>query len=296
MRRSIGNEGFILVSVIWIAGLIAIVASNFAVAVSLHVRGEANLAGSMEAEFAADGLVRLIAFRLASASAAQSRQGAPTDGELVRCSLDGGRSATVAVQDQGGLLDLNRASLQALAALIGKATRSGSDPLSLAEAIADFRDSDDVRLGVTKGGPEEGLVAGGPGMKNAPFQSVDEIEQVIPADMADLHALKRLFTVYSHEDGIDLSAAPAELRSMIDGGGDKLSAAIPIAPSQHKSFAIDAEVAATDGSRFRRSAIVSILREPQRPFAVLEWRQASGFAADQATAPVKGSCEELTFD
>ena len=114
--------------------------------------------------------------------------------------------------------------------------------------------------------------------------------------MADLHALKRLFTVYSHEDGIDLSAAPAELRSMIDGGGDKLSAAIPIAPSQHKSFAIDAEVAATDGSRFRRSAIVSILREPQRPFAVLEWRQASGFAADQATAPVKGSCEELTFD
>src|SRR5438067_665675 len=105
MRRSKGNEGFVLVSVIWIAGLIAIVASTFAVAVGLHVKGEANLAGSMKAEFAADGLARLIAYRLASPPVAEAGPGMPADSEPVRCRLDGDGSAIVAVQDQGGLLD-----------------------------------------------------------------------------------------------------------------------------------------------------------------------------------------------
>jgi hypothetical protein len=60
------DDGFVLFSVIWIAGLIAVVASTFAISVHLHVKSEANLAGSMEAELAADGLVRLIAFDLGS--------------------------------------------------------------------------------------------------------------------------------------------------------------------------------------------------------------------------------------
>ena len=295
MQRSKGNEGFVLVSVIWIAGLLAIVASTFAVAVSLHVKGEANLAGSMEAELAADGLVRLIAFRLASPLVAPAGQRIQADGEPIRCSLDSG-SAIVAVQDQGGLLDLNRASLQALTVLIGKASRSGNDPVVLAEAIADFRDSDDIRFGVTKGGPEESLLTDGPGMKNAPFQSIDEIEQVIPAQMADLGALKRLFTVYSHADGIDPSVAPSDLKPMMDVDGEKPTAAIPFAPSSHKSFAIDAEITVKDGSRFRRRAMVSIVREPHRPFAVLEWRQSSGFPGDQASTPGSRPCEDLTFN
>ena len=61
------NDGFVLFSVIWIAGLIAVVASTFAISVHLHVKSEANLGGSMEAELAADGLVRLVAFDLGSA-------------------------------------------------------------------------------------------------------------------------------------------------------------------------------------------------------------------------------------
>jgi general secretion pathway protein K len=289
------NEGFVLVSTIWIVGLLAVIASTFAIAVRLYVKGEANLIGSMEAELAADGLVRSIAYRIASASFAEARE-IPVDGSPLHCELGESRGAMVSVQDQGGLVDLNRASLNVLATLIEKAGKPGSDGKSLAEALADFRDSDSIRFGVTGGGQEQSLIATGPSMKNAPFQSVDEIDQVIPAEMADLGKLKRVFTVYSRQDGIDPDAAPAELKAMIDLDRDKGRASIPLAPSQHKTFAIDAEVTGGDGSKFRRVAMVSILREPERPFAVLEWRQASGSIENSGMNSTDRPCGELALD
>ena len=96
------NDGFVLFSVIWIAGLIAVVASTFAISVHLHVKSEANLAGSMEAELAADGLVRLIAFDLGSAPLNNAGGQIPIDGKAVFCEIDSTRRAAVDVQDQGG--------------------------------------------------------------------------------------------------------------------------------------------------------------------------------------------------
>jgi general secretion pathway protein K len=263
-----------LISVLWIAGLLAAVAGAFAMAVQLHVKSEANLVGSMQAELAADGMVRLIAYRLASASFAEHAGESSIDGKLAQCALGENSRAFISVQDQGGLVDLNRASLNTLGWIISNVTVQAGDNLSLAEAIADFRDSDIVHFGVVSSGGEESLVPGSPGMKNAPFQSVDEIEQVIPSRMADLAKLKRVLTVYSHEDGIDPDSAPAELNELIELNRNK--GALPFAPSQHKTFAVDAEVTVADGSKFRRMAMVSLTREPQRPFVILEWRQMPG--------------------
>jgi general secretion pathway protein K len=294
VSRDLGNndEGFVLVSVLWIAGLLAAVASTFALAVRLHVMSEANLAGSMEAELAADGLVRLIAYRLAAEPFLETGGEMAVNGEPNLCRFDQDKHAVFTVQDQGGLVDLNRAPLNVLATLIEKASRQGSDPLTLAEALADFRDSDDIRFGVTSGGPEESLIAGGPGMKNAPFQSVDEIEEVIPAAMADLARLKPLLTVYSRQDGIDPDVAPKALTSLLALDRENDRAAVPLAPSRHTVFAIDAEMTGRDGSKFRRIAMMSILRDPQRPFAILEWRQGSGPVADDATALSGTLCDE----
>jgi general secretion pathway protein K len=289
------NDGFVLFSVIWIAGLIAVVASTFAISVHLHVKSEANLAGSMEAELAADGLVRLITFDLGSAPLNNAGGQIPIDGKAVFCEIDSTRRAAVTVQDQGGLVDLNRASLNVLATLVGKTAASASDGLSLAEALADFRDSDSIRFGVTKGGPEDSLIVDGPGMKNAPFQSVDEIEQVIPPTMTDLARLKRMVTVYSRQDGIDPDVAPVELKAILGLDPDGEMVAIPFAVSQHRTFAIDVEVTVGDGSKFRRLAMVSILRDPLRPFAILEWRQGSGPIATATGDSLSRSCETFRY-
>src|SRR4051812_40585195 len=258
MRRN--ERGFVLVSVIWIAGFLIAVASTFAIAVTLHVKSEANLIGSTRAELAADGLVRLIAYDIADFSVSGDARTLPFDGRPVRC-RSSDVDAVIAVQDQGGLIDLNRGSLALLKALFEATADPGGKALALAEAVADFRDSDDIRLGATAAGSESALWLNAPPPKNAPFQSVEEIEQVTPAEMADLDRLKPMLTVYSLQDGIDIDAAPTGLKSLLrlDRGGERSN--IPFAPSQHKAFSIDAEAIGADGSRFRRYAIISLLHD-----------------------------------
>jgi general secretion pathway protein K len=272
MRKN--EKGFILVSVIWIAGLLAAVASTFAIAMTLYVKGQANLAGSAKAELAADGLVRLISYELAGLSFEDGAR-APVDGWAFRCRT-GERDAVLAVQDQGGLIDLNRSSLALLSHILERVAKPGVAAKALAEAVADFRDADNIRFGATTGGAETSLVPEGPPPKNAPFQSVDEIEQVLPASMVDLERLKPVLTIYSRQDGIDIDAAPSALKATLglDRGGER--SLVPLAPSQHKTFAIDAEVVTADGSRFRRVAMVALTRDSRRPFTIMEWRQGSG--------------------
>jgi general secretion pathway protein K len=277
MRK--GEKGFVLFSVIWIAGLLAAVASTFAVAMTLYVKGQANLAGSAKAELAADGLVRSIAYELAGLSFEDGVR-VPTDGRPSIC-RSGAGSAIIAVQDQGGLIDLNRSSLALLSHVLERTANPGVAAHALAEAVADFRDADDIRYGAATGGAEISLVPGAPPPKNAPFQSVDEIEQVLPASMVDVEKLKPMFTVYSRQDGIDIDTAPSILKTTLglDRGSER--SIVPLAPSQHKTFSVDAEVLNPDGSRFRRIAMIALTHDPRRPFTILEWRQGSGSIDEQ---------------
>jgi general secretion pathway protein K len=279
MRK--GEKGFVLFSVIWIAGLLAAVASTFAVAMTLYVKGQANLAGSAKAELAADGLVRSIAYELAGLSFADGVR-VPIDGRPSIC-RSGARSAVIAVQDQGGLIDLNRSSLALLSHLLERTAKPGVAAHALAEA-------DDIRYGAATGGAEISLVPGAPPPKNAPFQSVDEIEQVLPASMVDVEKLKPMFTVYSRQDGIDIDTAPSILKTTLglDRGSER--SLVPLAPSQHKTFSVDAEVLTPDGSRFRRIAMIALTRDPRRPFAILEWRQGSG-SIDEQNSGIAQPCD-----
>jgi general secretion pathway protein K len=297
VRGARNDDGFVLFSVIWIVGLLAVVASTFAIAVRFHVRGEANLSSSVEAELAADGVVRLIGYRLAHAPLGEAVTGIPINSEPFVCRLGEDGHAIVSVQDQGGLVDLNRAPHNALAAVIDKTADQAGAGTEFAAAVADFRDADGERFGAAGDGSEESLISDGPPPKDAPFQSVDEIEQVIPADAVDLRTLKTMLTVYSRQDGIDPATAPRLLRAMIEQGSEAGGTAIPLAPTQHKTFAIDAEVTVARGSKFRRIAMISLLREAERPFAVLEWRQAAGPLSDGiAQQPGDRSCDDVTFD
>lgn len=276
MAASRSDDGFVLFSVLWIAGLLAVIATTFAISTRLHIKSQANLAQAYQAEVAADGLARLVGYRLAWANLTDSTASpVPLDGKLVSCALGdaaaGRGRALIAVQDQAGLIDLNQTSPRVLTDVLGRLGVAGADEVSL--AIVDFRDHDESLYG--GGGDEVSLVDGGPGLKNAAFQSVDELAQAVPERLAKVADLVPFFTVYALQEGIDPAVAPAKLKPLVEpasastGDGGRL----PSTLSPRKAFAIDAEVTLPSGVTFRRMAVISLLRLPDRPYALLEWRQ-----------------------
>jgi type II secretory pathway component PulK len=286
------RDGFVLFSVIWIAGLLAVIATTFAISIRLHIKSQANLAQSYQAEVAADGIAKLIAYSLAQTRLVDNASfSLPVDGSLISCALADKAQADIALQDQGGLIDLNQTSPAVLAMILNQLGVPQAE--LIAEALVDFRDQDQTAF--EGGGEEVSLVTGGPGLKNAAFQSVDEIAQAIPESMANLSALSSLFTVYSLQEGVDPSVAPQRLKALIGTSGSSAGGggSIPTAFSPRTAFAIDIQVELATGVTFRRIAIVALLRLPDRPFAILEWRQGESARDEKDATPLNLPCESL---
>ena len=189
------------------------------------------------------------------------------------------------------MIDLNRTSPAVLKAVLSRLGVLQAEPV--ANAIVDFRDQDESQFG--GGGEEINLVANGPGLKNAAFQSVDELAQAVPENFADLSALQSLFTVYSLQDGIDPSVAPAQLKALVETSSSSgAEGSRPLAtPSPRKAFSVDVQVKLGSGVSFRRLAMITLLRLPERPFAVLEWRQGGQVGAESQAAVLGLSCAAL---
>ena len=285
-QRSSGyQDGFVLIAVIWIAGILAVVATTFTLSVRAHIRAVALEAVLAKAEGVADGLVQLTAYQLSRQMAQGDTAKLPAlNGSPVTCRTSNDTVATIRIQDQGGLVDLNRASAALLAKVITSTGTREQDALRAAHALIDFRDSDHAPAG---GGMEEAtLVPRGPGIKNAAFQSVDEIAQTLPETAVDLKRLAAYLTIYSRQEGFDPKTAPADLRRLIASHESERFHSI----SQRRYFAIDVE-AVSAGVAFRRIAIIALVGEPARPFAILDWRIGDR-APPMAETPAK-ACDAL---
>ncbi|WP_162914384.1 type II secretion system protein GspK [Taklimakanibacter lacteus] len=283
------RDGFVLFSVIWIAGLLAVISTTFAISTRLHVKSQANLTYAYQVEVLADGMVRAIGHQLAQMRPSDTRQVLlPASGQAVSCAVDENIQAVIVLQDQAGLIDLNQTSPAVLTGVLSRLGVAQAEQVS--EAIVDFRDQDETRF--DGGGEEIGLVAHGPGLKNAAFQSIDEMAQAIPETLADLSELESLFTVYSLQEGIDPSVAPEKLRGLVEVSPSSAAenGRLPTTLSPRKAFAIDVKVKLASGIAFRRVAVITLLRLPERPFAILEWRQSSDVDAERPAVLISGPC------
>ncbi|CAN5392150.1 hypothetical protein BH10PSE7_BH10PSE7_29610 [soil metagenome] len=280
-----GERGFVLISVIWIVGLLAVVATVFTLTVRAHIRSASNRTETVRLEAAADGVARLVAFALSRRG--DGRLVIARDGSAFACDFGSAMTASIHVQDQGGLVDLNRAPPLLFETLMRGLGAAPGDAKRLAAALADFRDPDSIAYGI-EGGAEVNLVVKGPGIKNSAFQSVDEIDQAIPVGGVDRMRLAPFLTVHSAEQGFDPAFAPAPLRAMIDKRDIEMFAV----PSAQRVFSVDVTVR---GGRtaFRRLAIVSLTGEAGRPFAVLEWRQSEPGGMDAAETRAAKPCAAL---
>jgi general secretion pathway protein K len=267
MKAKERDEAFVLVAVIWIAGILAVFATSFAIMVRSHTLAGMNAVHNARAETIADGLVQYSALKLASS--------VPMDvgGREWLCRWSDNAIARVIIQDQGGLIDINTASPLLLEALLRGLGQSAQSAAKILAALQDFRDPDSLGQ---DGSAELAAYAGYSfGPKNEPFSIIAEIDQIPEIDDALFQKLLPLITVSSQQTGFDPAVAPRSLlKSLEVAGVTPQQMLLLTSPTAAKAFGIEITAKLDNGSLYARKAEIVLLRQPDRPFAILLWQRA----------------------
>jgi general secretion pathway protein K len=292
-RLSAGEDrGFAIVVVLWIAGILAVMASSLSVSVRTEVRAAANLVESAKAEALADGGITLAMVDLMAARRAQVHvRRFPLDGSPVSCRIAGEGHLTVAVLDEAAKIDVNAAGLPLLQALLMGLGEPPETAARLAEAIFDFRDADEDRL--PHGAEAAEYRAAGLGWlpKNSRMHSLGELAQVYGMTPEHLARMRPYLGTHSGLPGIDANLASPTLIGIIraglqsaqavNGGFSELHAqvalpAVFISASRRTTFQVLAEAHTATGAVYRREAVISLgTRQNPHP-TLLRWTRGGG--------------------
>ncbi|MCB1823167.1 MAG: general secretion pathway protein GspK, partial [Candidatus Competibacteraceae bacterium] len=205
-RADARENGMVLVIVLWIMTLLAVMAGGFAYSMRIETRLATGTVERTQARALAEAG---IAYALLWQLDREAQKQWPPNGDWREWSFGGGR-LRIQVVDAGGLVNLNTANSELLKALLSAAGVDPQDQDRLADAIQDWRDPDDQPL---PHGAESGdyRAVGRPGPKNAPFESVEELGEVLGMTQALYQRIADVATVFSYHTGVNPELAPARL-------------------------------------------------------------------------------------
>ncbi|HET6604078.1 MAG TPA: type II secretion system minor pseudopilin GspK [Xanthomonadaceae bacterium] len=218
MRR-VRQQGVAFLIVLWVLALLAIVLGAFA----LQARTE-----NLQARHLFDGTRALYAAEAGlNRAVAELMQPDPTlrwlpDGRLYQVEFEGA-GLEIRITDESGKIDLNGADPQTLDLFFQSL---GVDPLEsarIADAIVDWRDPDDL---LSPNGAEdpEYEAAGLPyGAKDALFDTVSELQQVLGVDYELFRQAEPGLTVLTGHGRPNPAFAPLEALRALPGMTDELA-------------------------------------------------------------------------
>jgi general secretion pathway protein K len=278
------EDGFVLIAVIWFAGLLAVSATAFVATTTAQIFLARNVSEEMRLDGAASGVATLTAYNLSQPDAKISELS-----KWQTCAWNTDINVTWLVQDQGGLVDLNTANPDLLLALLTGLTKNPQLARKILTEVQDFKDPDQI---AASGSAEPTLYNGKAyGPKNTPFETPFELDQI--PDISDelFLALQNLVTVQSQQQGIDLTVAPDFLQALLKAG---VRSGVDIqefnVPSPARVYAIDAVAHRGGGGTYHRRAMVNLLRQPEKPFAMLEWRRSNTETAPKTEVKPSTPC------
>jgi general secretion pathway protein K len=266
------DRGFVLVLVIFVTALIALLALAFSASVRSHMRLAAAAIQGAKAEALADAGVQLAVLSVVAGpqGAARNRR-FPIDGSPVSCAIDDQSFVVLRTQDAGGRVSINLAGERMLLALFIGAGASREAASRATDLILDYRDPDSNRR-VNGAERPEYIAAGRPqGPKNAPFDTIEELDQVLGLDPALIAAVLPFITVHSQTAGLDPRAAVPELAASLARGIAELPSRqgpaltdpgiVPaefVVGSPQRVFSIVAEGRLDNGAVFVRETVVEL--------------------------------------
>jgi general secretion pathway protein K len=212
-----GRRGIALISVLWVLVLLSLIAASFSRTTRTEVEFARNLVDNAKAEALADAAVYRAIIGVSEPLESDKWLANGTAYEL---SFPGGE-VTVTIQDEVGKIDLNEGQDSLLQGLFTLAGVESIVSWGLVDSIVDFRDTDD--LTEAKGAEDKDYEAAGlpHGAKDAPFESVEELRQVMGMTYDIYEKVAPLLTVHSKRPGFNPNYAPREVLLALPGVGDE---------------------------------------------------------------------------
>ncbi len=296
-------RGVALIAVLWIVALLTVIGAGFA----LDMRTETTLTQELLAGARARAAAEAGVFRgIWELLKPDRRRRWRADGSERRWSFRSYR-VIIALQDEGGRIDLNSGSPQLLGALLEANGVEDERRAALVDAIQDWRDADDARGVNGAEDPEYQAEGRAAGAKDGPFNTVAELQQVLGMSRRLYQRIAPALTIHSRQPGVDAQLAPPSvLRALVTGDGseDALqqfldarqqqgldpSGGAPAPPANIPG--LDTRFLSTSNGEIytiqamatvRRSNIASavahvsatirVTNQPKRPYTVLAWRE-----------------------
>ncbi len=274
VRPASRQRGIALIAVIWVVALLAVMALDVLAAARREGASAYDLAERARLDAAADAGIALAIRALLVAGSAVAP---PRGGVAAAAAQDldfAGTRLRVAVEDEAGKIDLNRAPQAVLRALFEALGEPPARAGSLANAIIDWRDQDQVpRPGGGAEAPEYRAAGRGFPPRDGDFQAVEELSLVLGMTPALMAAAAPALTVHSQRDQPDRTVAvPLALRAAAGPAAVAPPAAAARAGDlSGRAFRIRS-VAETEAGMRVREAVVRLTGVPHDPYWVQEYR------------------------
>jgi general secretion pathway protein K len=293
--RAGSNRGIALISVLWITGLLAVLAASFASSTRTEARLAYNHEESAKAEALADAGVHRAIFGLLDFNPDTAWRA----GSTVHAFPLGEGDVQVWVEDEDGKIDLNAAPVELFTGLFMALGLAEEQAQLLADRIGDFRDEDSEPEPL--GAEDDAYIGAGlaQGAADRPFATESELLRVLGMTQTLYQQVRPFVTVYSGAEGIDptrasrlalqaLPGIPPELvEAMLtaDAEVDPFTLfedqSLPeeleqyIVPSRELVFTIRALGRTSGGGRFVRQAVIELGASADQPFLVYVWRRGT---------------------
>lgn len=241
-------RGAALLMVLWVVLLLSGLLAAYAMTARVgHLEGR-NLTGQVAAHEAARAGIEYAVSRMSAND--PSRRWTP-DGSGHAFGF-GSAQVRVAVHDESGKVDLNAADRPLLSGLFAALGQPRVQADRLAGAIMDWRDADSlVQVG---GGAEDGDYRGAGlpyGAKDAPFETVEELRQVLGMTPESFDAVAPYLTVHTGRALPD----PAWADALVLAASGQQAPAAPTLGGGSGTYSIDSSARLADG----RGAHLSVL-------------------------------------
>ena len=286
------QRGVALVLVLWFSVLLAIIIGSFAVVARTETMQSAQLYQGLKARLAAEAGLHRAIYELRN-PAIELRWFA--DGRPYRIDFDE-MEVTVKVQDESGKIDINLVSDEQLAALLASVGVPEEEVDLLVDAVMDWKDPDDL-VRINGAEDDDYRAAGYPyGAKDAPFDTVGELQQVMGMNWELFQKLEPAITIHAGRPQPELAFAPVEVLRTIEGITDEGAqqfisdreqinefgvplaelpdGSTPVTRSGGYTFTITSEVELDSGVKSAIEATVRMGGLPNEPpFRVLRWKE-----------------------
>jgi len=306
MKAANRQRGVVLVIVLWVITLLTIMAGSFAYSLRIETTLAAHARDQARARAVAEAGVAYAMLQVMNPPPEEEEHW-PVDGRVVRWQF-GDAALDIRVRDTSGRIDLNRGDrelLKGLFTVVGGLDEQQAD--QLLDAIEDFRDSDDLTRLNGAEDPEYKAAGRDYGPKNALFESVDELQQVLGVTPGFYQRVAGFLTVYSNQPGINPEmAAPEVLYAVPDVEPllidqylqlreENASLDLPAPPppdlgpylSQARGLAYDAGITVNfeSGTAAFVEATVTQGRRPEQPYHLLTWREGKSVMQPESEDP-----------